>query len=444
MKRAFQLGSLVVIILLCIAVFLPNALLNDTVFAKGDSEGSTIGGIEVTKVKKSALESTLQTAINEWVKTAVVVSDGENTITIDGSELSFDIQTAISQFETMTKKPWYAIWQKNSIVHIPIPVTVNEAAIEQIKELATWESDKTLSNVMMQASYLDNHEVEAVVNDLDMQMEERIGFQVEEIPTGALGITDVIASLNDVVLVPNNPVSLLTLLGEQAEVVNTIGLDFLASMIYSTVLQTDYEILERHSQKETPTYLQQGIEASINKSLNKDLQFINLSEQPGKLKVTTKGKSLKVEMFSTSKEKDINIRVEKDRIVNPRTIYRYSDEIAIGQEEVVQEGKVGVRVEVYRSIVENGVSSEVLVSRDYYAPINQIVVRSSKQPATDAGDSETTNLNDPDLQLDLDGNGLADPPKQPSTNTGNKQPSNDPDIVYGYYDKGGNFVQTSP
>ena len=447
MKRIIQSKFLVIPIVLLLAVFLPNVLGKDIVLAKEQSEGSTIGGVEIANVEDSTLASTLQTAINEWGKSPVIVSDGENTITLDASELTFDISTAISQYKTMTKKPWYAFWQKKKIVHLPIPVTVNETALAQIKQIAIWDTDETLNNVIMQASYLHNHEVEAVVNDLDRQMDERLGFQVQDIPAGAIGIPDAIESLNDVMLVPNNPVSLLTLLGEQVETMNQISLDFLASMLYSTVLQTDYEILERHSQGEIPTYLQPGMEASINKALNKDLQFINLSEQPGKLNVTTEGNSLKVEIFSTTKEKEIQVRVETESIVKPRTIYRYSDELAIGQEEVEQKGKKGMRVTVYRSIVENGVSSEELVSRDYYAPINQIVVRSAKEPATDASDSETTYLDDPDLQLDLDGDGLADSPKQESgtsSNNGDIETSNDPEIVYGYYDKGGNFVQTSP
>lgn len=436
MRRSTQLGSLVIMIVLVIAFFLP---VEDTGFAKDSSKGSTIGGVEVANVKNSTLASTLQIAINEWLSTAVVVSDGEHTITMDVSDLSFDIETAISQYETMTKKPWYAFWQKDKIVQIPLPVTVSEAAIAQIKAMATWDADQTLDNLITQASYLHKHEIEATINDLDWQSEERIGFQVTDIPAGALGIPDAMATLNDGILVPNKPVSLLTLLGEQAEAMNQIGLDFLASMLYSAVLQTDYEILERHPQEEMPAYLQPGVEASIHKTLAKDLQFINLSEHPGKLNITMEGKSLKVAIFSATKEKDIKIRVETDSTVNPRTIYRYSDELAIGQEEVVQEGKVGIRVNVYRLIVENGISSEQLVSQDYYAPINQIVVRSTKQRAT--GESNT---NDSDLQLDLDGNSLPDTPSEPPTNSGDQQPSNDPEIIYGYYDKGGNFVQTSP
>lgn len=444
MKRLIQFGFLVVMIVLLLAVFLP---VDDTVFAKDSSKGSTIGGVDVTNVKHSALASTLQTAITDWLSTVVVVSDDKNTITLGASDLTFDIESAISQYETMTKKPWYAFWQKDKIVQIPLPVTVSEAAIAQIKAMATWDADQTLDTLITQASYLHKHEIEATTNDLDRQLEERIGFQIADIPAGAVGLQDAMATLNDAILVPNQPVSLLTLLGEQAEAVNQIGLNFLASMLYSTVLQTEYEILERHPQAEIPAYLQPGVEAAIDTILMKDLRFINVSEQPGKLNVTIEGNLLKIEIFSATKEKDIRIRVETDSTVNPRTIYRYSDELAIGQEMVLQEGKTGIRVKVYRLIVEEGASTEQLVSQDYYAPINQIVVRSTRQLATSGNTSETTEANDSDLKLDLDGNGLADRPGQTndsSTNIQDEQQLNDPEIVYGYYDKGGNFVQTSP
>lgn len=116
----------------------------------------------------------------------------------------------------------------------------------------------------MQAGYLKEHEVEAAINDAVMQTGERIAFQVADLPSTEKGIAKVIPLLNDVTLVPNQATSLLTLLGEQVGAVNDAGLDFIASTLYSVLLQTDYEILERHSQQESPSYLQQGIEADIN------------------------------------------------------------------------------------------------------------------------------------------------------------------------------------
>ncbi|QDQ01891.1 hypothetical protein FOH38_16135 [Lysinibacillus fusiformis] len=444
MKRYIQIAMMLIGAVLIVAVCLPNIVLNGTVFAKEDTKGSTIGGIEIEGIKASTLESTLQTAITEWQTTAVVISGGNASATIDANQLSFDISAAISQYESLTNKPWYVFWQKDKVVHVPIPVTINETIIHKIEAVDIWESEKTLLNITSQASFLRNHEIQAVVNNAFMQTEERIGFQVVDIPAETLGIPNIIASIEELILVPDKPVSFLSLLGEQTGTVNEVGLNFLASTLYSAVLQTDYEIIERHSQQVLPGYLQKGIEANVNVALNKDLQFVNRSKFTGKLKTTVEGNTLKIEIFAPTKDKEITVRVSKDKIVKPRIIYRYSDELKVGQERVEQEGQEGFRVEVYRSVVENGTTDEQLVSKDYYAPQNRIVTRSSREPVTVTTPTQNASAGtvDPDLQIDIDGNGLSD--TESSAKTNNDIQVDGPEIVYGYYDKGGNFVQTSP
>lgn len=443
MKKYIKIFGLFITFVAAIGFFIPSLVLNGKVFAKGDVEKSTIGDIEIIDVKTSDLATTLQNAISEWQGEEIeIVSDGISK-TIDPKQFVFDTSAAIAQYEMLTKKPWYAFWQKEKIVHIPIPVTVNEVITQQIDEAGIWDTDKTLQKLILQASYLKEHKVEAVINEDSMQTEERIAFQIAELPANSQGVAKIIPLLNDVNLVPNQSISLLSLLGEQAGVVNDAGLDFVASMLYSVILQTDYEILERHSQEINPSYLQQGIEADINAALVKDLQFINRSEQLGKMKASMEGNQLKIEVFAAAKDKDITVRVSKDKIVKPRIIYRYSEELKAGQERVEQEGKEGSRVEVYRSIVENGATEEQFISRDYYAPQNRIVTRSSQEPVTITTPTQNVGAgtSDPDLEVDLDGNGLPD--VKPSTPEETKQ-EDGPEIVYGYYDKGGNFVQTSP
>lgn len=451
MRIGLKIMTLLTLIAVLMAMWIPNIVLNTTTFAKEVSKASSIGGIEVADLKDREIEAAVQAAVTEWSASPVLVTGGGVTSTINPNQFVFDVASSVAEYERMSDKQWYAFWKSDQTVHIPLQVVLNEEVQTQLKAVGVWDVEKTLDAVVGQATYLKGHEVEAFIEDTTALEAERLALVIEEIPENTLGVAELGNMLNDFVIAPGENISLLTILGDNTELANLEGLDFIASMLYHAVLQTDYEVLERHSQNEIPTYLQQGVEASINSALKKDLQFVNYSEQPGKIKVTDEGQSFKVEILSQIKEKDIKIRVDKDRIVSPRIIYRYSDELAIGQEKLVQEGKEGVRVEVYRSISENGVSSEELISSDYYAPINRIVVRSSKQPVTTAAgsgaDTSSTNSNDPDLQLDLDGNGLADIPSKPGdslTNNDDNQPTNDPDIVYGYYDKGGNFVQTSP
>ena len=451
MKRSIQTVSFVITVVVIFALFFPINMVNHTVLAKENTKGSTIGGVEVTDVENPAFKKALQAAISKWQETPITIKDEEMPLTIDANQLTFDIAAAISQYEAATKRPWYAFWQKKKTVQLSIPVTASDEVMAKVKAMITWKPQETIDQMLLQAGYLRNHEIEAMVDQAMQLDQERIALQLADMPKDALGISSVVEGLNDTIIVPDQPVSLIELLGENVEAMNEIGLNFVASMLYSAVLQTDYEILERHAQIEVPTYLQAGMDAAINAPLEKDLQFINLSNHPSKLHMTIENNRLKVEIFSQMKENEIQVRVEKDRIVNPRVVYRYTDELAAGQEKTVQEGKTGLRVEVYRSIMDGGIPSDVLVSRDYYAPVNRIVERSSRVAVQNTSDgspntsSDTTE--DPDLQLDLDGNGLADTPKQPNPSPQkptNDTTSNDPDLVYGYYDKGGNFVQTSP
>lgn len=98
-----------------------------------------------------------------------------------------------------------------------------------------------------------------------------------------------------------------------------------------------------------------------------------------------------------------------------------------------------MRVSVYR--VLDGV--EELVSRDYYPPVNRILLNSSNQLQTQQP-TET----DPNLQMDLDGDGLADVESSDDVegeiineNELEVDENGNPILPPGsYYDKGGNLI----
>lgn len=446
MKLYLKLGAIIVGLVVLLAIWLPNLII-DRALAKGD--GSTIGGVLVKNLDEDAIEVAIQEAIRVWQDTPITVEGGGVTATVDPKMLVFDVASSVAEYRTLTDKPWFAFWEGKRTVHLPLQVIGDEQLTKQLESMGVWEAETTLNEVIAQASYLNKHSIEATVADTTSMEAERLALSIEQIPTNAKGVLALVNTLNDYIIAPNEPFSLLNVLGEKAEEANNEGVNFVASLIYHTVLQTEFEILERHAQDKKMDYLQQGLDAAVNSVLNKDLQFINYATQPTKLKLMIENDSLKVELLAQTKEKEITVRVSKDKIVQPRIITRYSKDLAMGQEEIIQNGQEGVRVEVYRSIVENGISREELVSRDYYAPINRIVVQSSRQPDVSDGTSNTSN--DADLQVDLDGDGLADSPVQPPSTNGNTSSNtttpvttNDPEIVYGYYDKGGNFVQTSP
>jgi len=452
-KLYLKLGSIIAVLIIVLAAWVPNLII-DRALAKGD--GSTIGGIAVKDLEDDDIENALQEAITAWQEAPIIVEGANVTISHDPKLFVFDVKSSLAEYHSLTDKSWFAFWKQRQVVHIPLHVVVDDQVKKQLEATGVWEVEATLNAIITQASYLKSHKITATVADTLSLEAERLALSIEKIPTGAIGVDKLTNTLNDSIIVMNEPFSFLTTIEGKYDKANIEAINFVASMLYHAALQTEYEILERHSQEKKPNYLQQGLDARVNRALDKDLQFVNHSGQPNKLKLTVEDNSLKVELLAQKKEKEISVRVSKDKIIQPRVITRYSKDLSIGREEVIQEGKEGVRVEVYRSIVENGSTSEELVSRDYYPPTNKIIVKSSRQPVVPEnsnGNGGTSSSNDPDLQLDLDGDGLPDTQTKPTSNNGSKPSSSnttsssaetDPDIVYGYYDKGGNFVQTSP
>lgn len=459
MKLYLKLGAMVAVLIILLTVWVPNIIV-DSALAKGVE--STIGGISVKDLEGGDIENALQEAINIWRDAPVSVEGGNITISLDPKLFVFDVESSIAEYHSLTDKSWFAFWKQEQAVHIPLHVEVNDQVKKQLEATGVWEVDATLNAIITQISYLKSHKINATVADTQLIEAERLALSIEKIPANAKGVDKLTNMLNDSIILPEVPFSYLATIEEKYDEANSEAITFVASMLYHAALQTDYEISERHSQEEKPNYLQQGLDARVNRALEKDLQFVNRSDQSNKLKLTVEGDSLKVELLAQKKEKEITVRVSKDKIIKPRVIIRYSKDLPVGSEEVIQKGQEGVRVEVYRSIVENGNSTEELVSRDYYPPVNKIIVKSSRQPAVPKNDSEkvgTSDSSDPDLNMDLDGDGLPDiqsenetssnkaavkSNKDTSADTNTSKNPNDPEIVYGYYDKGGNFVQTSP
>ena len=108
--------------------------------------------------------------------------------------------------------------------------------------------------------------VEATEVALSKDNLERISFEIQDVSVDGTGITAIAEALNDTTIVNDEQFSFLKTLEEVNELYSEETANFVASTLYSAVLQTDLTILERHSQNSLPKYLQPGIEAKVNKA----------------------------------------------------------------------------------------------------------------------------------------------------------------------------------
>ncbi|TQE92459.1 vancomycin resistance protein [Ureibacillus terrenus] len=423
------------------------------VFADGkQSKGSTIGGVAVSGLKDDEIKAALRKAIQKWSSEPILIRGGGEELSIDPEDIQFDLNQTIQEYRKSIHKPFYQFWKSEKTVHIPIHISNSETIKNQISYITIWDTEDTYNRVLNEVSYLNDHEIDATVIDTEQLENERIALTIEKIPDNATGVEVLAETLNENILEPDEPFSLLNALHNLTDAANAEGLNFVASVIYNTVLQGNIDILERHPQQEAPSYLQPGINAYIDPFGKNDLQFVNVSEHPYLLKATVEGGQLKAELFSSVKGATVQVVVDKEPIA-PRIINRYTRDLPAGSTRLIQEGKQGMRVTVTRMISDNGEQKVQEISRDYYAPVNRIVLNSAsdvnfggggtvEEQGKSAGFGSVENV-------DLNGDGL---PDYDSRNDGNVQnpkdnpkgnPKGEPkdeSSSRSYYDKGGNLV----
>lgn len=426
-------------------VLLPN---NNLTFltVNAESKSSTIGGVEIGDLEKDEITNHLKKAIENWKRDSEIVIEGVGVLLpIDTTLFVFDVEASVNEYINITEKPWYAFWKSDSIVHIPLQLTLEPELITSIDENSQLNTEETINNIKRQVGMLSEEPIEAVLMDLSALETERIAFSIEEVSINLVGLSEVTETLNDQVISTGEVFSFLDKTSEINNSFSDETADFIGSMLYSLFLQTDFDIVERHSQGVIPSYLEPGVEADIDLPLNKDIKFVN-NNSPALLKVSLKDSNLLIELYSLSNKTISKYEVRDSQVVKPRTIYRYSPDLKPGEESLIQEGTTGRRVSVYRVVSDKKgpFNKEEIISEDYYPPTHRIILKSSLA-------SEATFTKDPDLEIDLNGDGLADMNANESTNyTKPEKDSENPTLEEdsdtlpegSYYDKAGNIIST--
>lgn len=450
MKIIWKTAVLVILTAFLFFLWTSNfAPLQQQVSAESEGSGSTIAGQQVESLDRDEIISLLNSKILEWKQNPILLNGNNTDLTFDPEWFTFDVESTVEQYENQVDTAWYAFWKSDGTVHLPLQVVMSPELTALIDENGHLDAEETLEVIKNQVGMLSVEPIETIALDMSLFQTDRIAFDIEEITTNTSGLNDIISALNEQVIGSGEMFSV----NEHLEGINLGASDettnFVASLMYSVVLQSNFEVVERHSQGRITNYLEPGIEAKISKT--KDLKFINTNNAPATIKITMKGSELLVEIYSVPSETVAEYLVSEEEIT-PRTIYRYSSELKPNEEQQIQEGKPGLRVSVYRTISDKAGSyeKEELISQDYYPPVNRIVLKSSVV-------SEALTTQDPDLAVDMNGDGFTDINDEP-TNTSTavnseKEQSNTTSPVSeedsdglpegSFYDKAGNIIDGS-
>lgn len=428
-------------------------VVNEVIFpAKDFGDQTYIGPFDVSNLPEEEAAVTIQTGVKGWFDQAQVkirVQDAEvpfplevvefntnNTLTSaqDGAknELLFDVtEESVGTFLNQQFSPF--VFSDDEII----------SATEAIRvQLASGRKDQTIDI----SSALLSTNTEDIVTDVTF---ESIDISV--------GLQNLLLALDGYVIDPLTTFSLLEFI-ETADVgvVTEQDLTTVASILYASVLLTNFGVDERSIGPTVPTTVPLGFEATINRELGVDFVFTNPNSTSFTLNLNSSGTSLNANLtglpFVYSYETAVTDREE----FKPKTIKQFSSFVDQNTIRIKTEGENGVQVSVLKTIISgDDVLETINVSKDFYPPVHKVEVHpltlpapaegtgtstegttgttdgsgtstdeTNGQPSTDAGDDST------DSDSSTDGTG---------TDDGNNSDNTDGEIEP-EYDKGGNLI----
>ncbi len=233
-------------------------------------------------------------------------------------------------------------------------------------------------------------------------------------------------------------------------VVTEQDLTTVASILYASVLQTNFGVDERSIGPTIPTTVPLGFEATINRELGVDFVFTNPNSTTFTLNLSNSGTSLNASLtgfpFVYSYQTNVSNREE----FLPKTIKQYSSFVEKNTIHIKTEGDNGVQVTVLKTILSgDDVLETINVSKDFYPPVHKVEVHPLTESVPEEGTGTSTGGTTDNSGTTTDGstdqNGSTDSDKSPvgsGTGDGNDSDNTDEEAEP-QYDKGGNLIPSS-
>lgn len=403
--------------------------------AKGNSENGSIATIDIDGKKRSEIESILASEVAKWKGNDIIVQGTTATIVIPSNYVQFDIKKTVEHYVSASSKPWYNFFGSASKIQLPLEISLNEELKELLKDSPLFIVDETIEAIRDHAGYLKQGPVNAEEVELSKKLLERIAFEIQDVEVNVNGLSQIMNALNETTLLDGEQFSFLQKLKKADSFYDDETVNFIASTLYSVVLKSEMEIQERHSQNRIPDYLVAGVEVKVDANRNQDFVFVNNTNRPVIIYASIKEERLLIELYSLQSDNVVTYNLSNRETVKPRTIYRLTSTLPMGQEKVVEEGEDGLRVQVNKKISGRSIETDVVISRDFYPPKNKVVLVSSIPPLVSAV-----------VQEPSDGSGSVTNPvdtNEPKpTNSIAKDEALIPEDVT--YDKGGNVITSDP
>ncbi|WP_171016643.1 VanW family protein [Pseudalkalibacillus caeni] len=360
------------------------------------AENTTVGPVNVGNLTYEEARERLAEEVSAWKATnQVTLVYLEKKIALSPNLWVFDFEQSLQLSNGRSSSPFIVTVDEEELARLikeelqyTEALDIKGLSIELIEAAAGLVSEKRDVSIM---PYVSGTEESSLVAEGKLN-----GF------TTAVLLPELAETLNGNVIDPKETFSLLTFLKEnQYEGKDSQSLSLLASGLYQAVLQTNFDIIERHAPEREVDFGEMGMNAALVPD-QQDLVFHNPNYTAYTIKAEATSNSLSIKIMGYPLAYTYDIKTEKKELM-PRTTIRYSSDLMPDQKVVVDEGEKGYSVTTYRLLYDSvkDLIDKRIVSEDYISPAPRIERRGYPIDATEVpsemeGTSNTDSGNEND------------------------------------------------
>ncbi|MBO0601334.1 hypothetical protein I2483_06645 [Sporosarcina sp. E16_3] len=405
--------------------------------SKNFGDQTFVGPFDISRQKEQAVIEKLKSDfITLQTDFSVDLTYQDITVVLPAEVVTFDVEKTVEQ----------SISGKEN----PIVATVSVDGLRTI--LAQQFSAILFSEESIQSIATGiERELENGIMPLNVHITDYSDFTEIEIATSSIAITEpstllmnVINALNGTEISSFATFSLVDFIkSKEIGHVSDEELTVLASVLYATILQTNFVVDERNIGSTLASSAEPGFEAAINEKIGLNFIFTNPNKTVFTLSIASVGGTIQSSITGMPLLYSYQPYIDQIQSYEQKTVKQFSAFVPNGQIRIADEGRKGMEVDVHRTIsYEGAVVVDEMIASDFYAPLPKIEIHPLKKDLTQTAGTGSNDLGTVDSQGNpIDSGDQSNPlsdtyPSQGQDSDGDEEQKT-PDIQY---DKGGNII----
>ncbi len=400
--------------------------------SKNFGDQTFVGPFDISRQKEQAVKEKLKADfITLQTDFAVDLTYQDITVALPPEVVTFDVEKTVEQSTSGKENPIIAI-----------------VSVDGLRTILSQQFSSILftdDNIQSIATGIER-ELGTGIMPLNIHITDYSDFTEVEIATSSIVVTEpsssfvnLINALNGTEIASFATFSLFDFIkSNEIGLVSDEELTMLASVLYATILQTNFVIDERNIGSVLAPLTEPGFEAAINEQLGLNFIFTNPNKTAFQLQVQSTNGTIVSSIIGMPLLYTYSPFVGQLESFEPKTVQQFSAFVPDGQIRVADGGRKGMEVEVHRTIsYEGSVVVDEMISSDFYAPIPKIELHPLKKDAQQT----TGNSNEGTVDSQDNPGSTASPNGLESNVDENPSQLQGEDEKEVQYDKGGNIIE---